>query len=376
MTNPADAWTDPSGRSPVRPDGPAEEPHVDPPVDNQPGWGQPTGDQPTGDQPAWGQPTGSQFGGGQTAWGQPAPVAPKPGVVPLRPLGLGELLDGAVTTIRRYPKPTLGLSAVIALVATVINTAFALALQGSSASVTTPDGALDVGTAVSTASAAGPGLVISFLAGLVLTGVLTAVIGRGVLGRELTLAEAWQQIRPLLWQLLGLSLLTGLLIGLVIGVPVLIAVGLGVAVGPAGLAIGIPLGLAGFVAGVYLYVRLSLAPAALILERCGITQSLRRSGVLVHGSWWRIAGILVLTSIIGFFVSGVLQVPFGIFAAVTSDSSSVFAVLASQIGAGIAACLVTPFTTGVHALLYVDRRMRAEGLDVTLRTAATESPAA
>lgn len=356
MTNPADAWTDPSGRLPARQDNPAEQPRGDLPVDPQPTWGQPAGAQP--------------------AWGQPAPTAPKPGVVPLRPLGLGELLDGAVTTIRRYPKPTLGLSAVIALVATVINTAFGLALRGSNASVTTPDGGVDVGAAVSSASAAGPGLVVSFLAGLVLTGVLTAVVGCGVLGREMTLAEAWQKIRPLLWRLLGLSLLTGLLIGLVIAVPVLVAVVIGVATGPAGLAVAIPLGLAGVAAGAYVYVRLSLAPAALILERCGIRQSLRRSGVLVRGSWWRIAGILVLTAIIGLFVGGVLQVPFGIFAVVNAGAGRTVAVLASQVGAGLAACLVAPFTTGVHALLYVDRRMRAEGLDVTLQSAATEPPAA
>ena len=356
MTNPADAWTDPSGQFPVRQDSPAGQPHGDDAVDGPPTWGQPVGSQP--------------------AWGQPAPIAPKPGVVPLRPLGLGELLDGAVTTIRRYPKPTLGLSAVIALVATVINTAFGLALQSSDISVTTPDGGLDVGAAVSSAAAAGPGLVISFLAGLVLTGVLTAVIGRGVLGRDLTLPEAWQQIRPLLGQLLGLSLLTGLLIALVTTVPVLIAVGIGIATGPAGLALAIPLGLAGAGAGVYAYVRLSLAPAALILERCGIRQSLRRSGVLVHGSWWRIAGILVLTAIISAFVGGVLQIPFGIFAALNADGSGTLAVLASQVGAGLAACLVAPFTTGVHALLYVDRRMRAEGLDVTLQSASTEPPTA
>jgi hypothetical protein len=39
----------------------------------------------------------------------------KPGVIPLRPLGVGEILDGAVTTIRRNPGPMLGLSAIVAV---------------------------------------------------------------------------------------------------------------------------------------------------------------------------------------------------------------------------------------------------------------------
>ena len=37
-------------------------------------------------------------------------------LVPLRPLGIGEILDGAVTYIRRYPRPTLGIAAGVALV--------------------------------------------------------------------------------------------------------------------------------------------------------------------------------------------------------------------------------------------------------------------
>ena len=40
-------------------------------------------------------------------------MAPKPGVIPLRPLGVGEILDGAISYIRANPGVTLGLSAVV-----------------------------------------------------------------------------------------------------------------------------------------------------------------------------------------------------------------------------------------------------------------------
>ena len=53
--------------------------------------------------PAWGAPQG---------WGAPAPAPPgyfpprtpevRPGVVPLRPLGVGEIIDGAISTMRRH----------------------------------------------------------------------------------------------------------------------------------------------------------------------------------------------------------------------------------------------------------------------------------
>src|SRR5262245_11015908 len=45
----------------------------------------------------------------------PPPPAPKPGVIPLRPLGVAELLDGAITAIRQYPKAILLPSFVVAL---------------------------------------------------------------------------------------------------------------------------------------------------------------------------------------------------------------------------------------------------------------------
>ena len=40
--------------------------------------------------------------------------------MPLRPLTLGEILDGAVQTIRQNPKVMLGLSAVVNLVLSVV----------------------------------------------------------------------------------------------------------------------------------------------------------------------------------------------------------------------------------------------------------------
>ena len=363
MTEPTDGWTDPSGR-PGAPPG-----SIAPPG----GWGGYPGAAQASPQPGYGPAPGEQPGWG---WGTPAPLAPKPGVVPLRPLGLGELLDGAVSIIRRYPKPTLGLSAVIALVATVINTVFAVALQDAfTAATPTNDASQNFGVAFSAgATTGGAGGLVSFLAGLVLTGVMTAVVGRAVLGRDMTLGEAWQQVRPQLLRLLGLSLLTGLLILIAVAVPGIAAVAIGLTAGPAGLVIAIPLGIAGLAAGAYVYVRLSLAPAALVLERTRVVASMRRSGVLVRGSWWRILGILLLTTIIGTVVSGVLQVPFGIVAVVNGNTGGTVAIVVGQIGAGLATCLVAPFTTGVHALLYVDRRMRAEGLDVALRSAAAEAP--
>jgi hypothetical protein len=211
-----------------------------------------------------------------------------------------------------------------------------------------------------------------------MTGAITAVVGKAVLGQPMSFGQAWTQVRSRLVPLIGLALL----VLVVVAGTFLVATAAGVAAiaafGGTGALVGVPLVLAGAVAAVWLYVRLSLAPCALVLERTGILASLRRSSVLVRRDWWRVFGILLLTVVIGTFVSQVVQLPFSALGAGSvsglvdpdTDVLATRSLVLSAIGAGLAATLVAPFTAGVRALLYVDRRIRAEGLDVSLSAAA------
>ena len=354
-----------------------------------PGWAAPGGEPDSSPGPV---PGASYIGGPAagwqtpTGWGQPQPPRPQPGVVPLRPLGLGELLDGAVGIIRRYPRAVLGLSAGLSIVVTVINVSLvvtalrpllridAAALSGNTASQNTSVDNLLGGTAVGGVASS----VISVLAAVVLTGVLTAIAGKGVLGEPMTLKQAWADVRPVLGRLLGLALLTGLLVYGTLALGIVAAVTLLALAGTAGVVLGVPLGVAAACGAVYLYCRLSLAPCAVVLERAGVRQGMRRSGILVRRSWWRIFGVLALAFIVGGIVGQVVQVPFLLFGiaplgvrgtAGLLDGSTRLLVL-TYIGGGIAQTIVAPFTAGVRALLYVDRRMRAEGLDVALAAAS------
>jgi hypothetical protein len=148
--------------------------------------------------------------------------------------------------------------------------------------------------------------------------------------------------------------------------------------------IAVPLIIGAVCLAVYLYCRLSLAPSALVLEKAGIRTSLRRSGVLVRRSWWRVFGVLALALIVATVVGQVVQLPFLIFgiaplgvrgggAALLQGTTRLLVL--TYIGAGIAQTVIAPFSAGVRALLYVDRRMRAEGLDVALTAAASPRPA-
>jgi hypothetical protein len=301
----------------------------------------------------------------------------------LRPLGVGELLDGAFTLIRRHPAATLGFAAlVMVIVQSVQVVSNYFVLNGASTPVAgdtvTTSQAADV---VARAGVTGVvSLLVTGLGVLVLTGVVTTVVGEAVLGRGITPGQAWQRLRPVFGRLLGVALMTFLITGAFLlagAIPGILVIAAGVRTGGIVLLV---LGLLLAVApAVYAWTSLSLAPAAVVLERQRVTAALRRSRTLVRGSWWRVFGILLLTLVIGTIVSGVITVPFtivsgglGLFRTSGEVNHLGFGtLLVSGIGGLLAGTIVRPFSAGVTALLYIDRRMRAEALDITLQTASS-----
>ena len=134
----------------------------------------------------------------------PPPQAPKPGVIPLRPLGVSELLDGAITAIRQYPKAILLPSFVVALGVGAFGYLINLATIGYISDLNnldplTADGG-DIGRAVGPAVALSlVALLVQFIATVLLTGVIAVVMSQAVLGRPITAGEAWVRIKPQAW---------------------------------------------------------------------------------------------------------------------------------------------------------------------------------
>lgn len=302
---------------------------------------------------------------GAGGWGAPAwaplPQAPKPGVVPLRPLTVLEILDGAITTMRRYPKPMFGLSFVVTAVLALFGFVVSALSIGSLTSLNDMDpNTVDAGDVF---VALGPFFAGALVSGVVqaialilLTGVLTVVVGQAVLGRDMGVGDAWTAVRPLAWRLIGLSLLLALVIGL-------------------GFLLCI-------VPGVIFWVFLALAGAALVLEKSKVTTAMGRSWTLVSGSWWRTFGILVLVYVIYTIITTAVSAPFSIVSVVVPPIDAAGNVNegwfllgqgVSAIGSIVAGTIGYPFVAASIALLYVDRRMRREGLDLQLAQAAADS---
>ena len=188
---------------------------------------------------AAGQPgTGSRAArwGQQAPWGPPPP-APKPGIVPLRPLGVGELLDGALSLIRSNPRTVLGLAAVISAVSALLQTVglwFSLQFLDAAQPVagsTEVDVAAELTTLVSGGVAQlVPALVAGFLQVLA-SGLFIVLVGAAVLGRRLDASQTWASLRPRMLPLVGVTLLIGLggllVVALMVGVIVALSFAIG-----------------------------------------------------------------------------------------------------------------------------------------------------
>jgi len=304
-------------------------------------------------------------GTGPPSWGAPDPYAaayyaqfaPKPGCVPLRPLTLSDILDGSFQTIRRNPRSTLGLSAVIAVLQVSVLAIFQVVvysvLRDTNSNSSDPN-QVGAGQLLGVLSSLFSVIVLSAVFGAVLTGMLTHVITQDVLGNRETLGSVWNRVRPRLVALIGASFLVAMLqlIGLVLFI----------------------------VPGVWLWGALTVTVPALMVENIGVRAAMKRSRALVRGTFWRVWGIRALGAVIVAVISGIAAAPFSILAIVVSGQGlgdlsdgnaglPIAYLLITSIGAILTTTFTAPIKAGIDALLYVDLRMRKEGLDIALQQA-------
>lgn len=312
----------------------------------------------------------------QTPTWPPPPMAPpasvKPGVIPLRPLILTDVFNAALTYARGNPKAVLGLSAIVVVITqifvlliTEVLPRFALA---------NPETAAGRVTVYLEAFAA---LAVNALANVLLSGMLTVVVGRAVFGASITMGETWTMIRGRFPALIGFTLLQGLVAGLLVGGPYALMAVTTYTIPAAAVLVGFPLLICGFGVLVYLWTMLTFTPAIIVLERTGIVASVKRSFALVRRSFWRVFGITLLASLVAQILAFALAWPFRLGGEILlpENTNSVIgklgAVALSTAGLSIGEIIMLPFLAGVVVLLYTDRRMRAEAFDLVLQTGAS-----
>lgn len=351
-----------------------------------PGAGYPPG---AGYAPGAGYPPGAGPGGyptgpPPTAWAMPA----QPGIIPLRPLLLGDIFRGVTKMVRGNPAATIGLAFLTSLVFLVPTTAIAAWLGGQVdlTTINTPEeayGSMASGTMTSVL----PSLATS-LASVLLAGFLAWITGQAVIGRKVTPAQTWAGTRGSLLRLIGATVLIGVSLSIVLALLLTLPI-LWLVVGqPSGgeLALALIILIVAVVAALalllWLSVRLAFVNPVIVLEQAGIGAALRRSWALTSGvQFWRIFGIRLLVSFVVGAAASLLTFPISLISmmvvlgAGAEDQLYLWQAVLNGVSGLIAASLTTPFTAGTDALLYVDQRIRREGLDVQLIEQTRQAPA-
>jgi MFS family permease len=322
-------------------------------------------------------------GGQQPGWTPP----PKPGLIPLRPLGFGTLLGAPFQVIRRNPRPTFGISLLLNGVVTLLFVgviggviAFAFGRVGSANRDSTDEilagsiGAVIVASLVPIA--------LSVLVSAVLQGIIALEVSRGTIGEKLTVRGLWRLAKGRIGALIGWSAIATAVVVVVVTV-LSVVVGLVIAFGGQAGAVlgiigGILVGLVALVAWFWLSTKLSLIPSVLMLERVTVRAAIARSWSLTGGYFWRTLGTQLLVTVIVQVAAQVVTTPVSLLlgiggALANPNSDEVIAsvlLIATSVLTGIISvvfgALATVTSAAANALIYIDIRMRKEGLDLDL----------
>jgi hypothetical protein len=231
-----------------------------------------------------------------------------------------------------------------------------------------------------------------------LAGIIALAAVRSQLAHRVGPRELMRLVRPALPALAVVGLAQSLSFMLVIGGWGLAVIGIGAGAdaaisSDAAGAVAVVMMLVGGVLVLIFGIRLVLAGTVVLMEgrhapdiglyipaRVGIWGALRRSWQLVKGKFWRVFGLLLFGGLVVNIIGYALQ--FGVTALVitvgswadSSDSTGatvVAVVLSVAVGIATLMTLIASlaFMSAVQALIYLDLRVRREGLDLWMRPA-------
>jgi hypothetical protein len=243
-------------------------------------------------------------------------------------MDLGEILGTALRLYRRHWRTLLAIAAVVVVPFTLLQYLFGHWVRDR--------GAVTTDQVTSTASwAAGTAALVTALAGLVMFLVLTAAITRAVAAEAAGEDPSLEQSYRFGFHRVGAVLLVSLLVGLaVVGGLILLVI-----------------------PGIYIGMRLAVSTQALVVEGRRPTEAMGRSWELVRGHWWHAFGTLIVAGLLTGVVNAVITAPF--------SGSNWFA---QAVAAAVATVITLPYGVLVGVLLYLDLRVRKEGLNLeTLR---------
>lgn len=269
----------------------------------------------------------------------------------LRPLSIGEILDGAFALYRRHFVVMVATVAVLTAPGTLLQVEFPT-VGGLVMSIGTVIALVALTGQTSDALLGGqPELASGLMFGLRRTGAaLMAIIVTSfmiILSALPFAGLAWWVGLEMAPDRSGLSVLTYILLLAVIV-------------------------LAGVSVVSYLVLRWFAVMQIAVLEPT--THFMRRSAVLARGALWKISVVWLVGSLIVGVPNTLAGIGQGVATVLNEDGSGTGLMAASLALAWVITALGTPFTAALLTLLYYDQRVRKDGLDVELAVSRAVAP--
>ncbi len=323
------------------------------------------------------------------AWTPP----PKPGLIPLAPLTLGVMLGASFRILRRNPQPILLISLVISVISSLVTVLLTSNLVGT---LSQSLGRLASGQQSSPNQVSGllladlsafAGIALVYIGRGVLQGFVSLDVSSGAIGERLPIRAFFAGRGRRIGALVGWSVAvvaSVIVFSIVVIALVTVLIGLAVASQNGGSIGGSIVGsivifLGAAVLLIWLLTKLSMVPSILMVERMTLGKAIGRSWRLTRKSFWRVFGIELLVSFIVYVAQQIIQGPIqfiGVLLITTSHPTgtsvadqlsglSTFSWISGGVDAIVMTVLSVVFAASV-ALLYVDLRIRREGLDLGL----------
>jgi len=305
----------------------------------------------------------------------------------------GMLLGKAFAALRHNPKVLFGFAVVIQLVV-VLATAGVMGVvlfTTFSRLETVPPSSPDFEAVLAGTIA------INIVAGLVvgiasiaftamMQGVVAAEIGYAAIGVKATLRMLWRRMAPAFWRLAAFASLSvvaifGFLVIVALIIGAFVAGGVGGTPELIGLLVLIVflIALASIPLVVWLSTKLLLVPSILVLEHARFREALVRSWRLTRGRFWVAWGVTFLIGAIMGLAMNVVSIPVSLLSTLvgsvvaptgspepTAIITYVFTLVAPQILLLVLQAITLVVQSTGSALVYLDCRMRYEGLDQSL----------
>jgi len=261
-------------------------------------------------------------------------------VIPeLRPRGIGEILDAAVSLYRARFGLLVRYAAIVVVPVQVLLTVVLLSAQPDNYSVTvngTATPQFDSGRAQLGATIVV--LVVSWLTHAFVAAVTTRIVANAYVGHDETGSDAARTAAH--------RFLPVIAVGFLVGISELLGL---------------------FLCGVGTFAAQALFIAAIpvvILERRRVFAAMSRSVELTRSHFWHVLGVVLTASLIGAILNVALVTALRVWAA--RGASSTALVGAQGVVNIVASVLTTPFVAAASVALYFDLRIRDEGFDVQM----------